>query len=80
MEKKSFNIITERPEDMPYEDYKVYMRIQTKAIKNYLKGKYIWISRLRPTKNILDLVGREEYKDFAHLMIKGATYVKPKNK
>lgn len=78
MEEKSFNIITKRPDDMPYDDYKTYIKVQKKAIKKHLKGNYVWISRLYPTANILELVGTDEYKAMAPLLLKGATYIKPK--
>jgi hypothetical protein len=55
--------ITERPEGMEFNLYKIWMKAQTKSIKNYLKGKYIFESKTAQNK----LMG-----------IKGKTYIKEK--
>lgn len=74
-----FKIITARPEGMKYEDYKTYMRAQKKAIKQYLKGRLVHLSKLYPSPKVLALLKEEEYKDLAILLHKGNTYVKPKD-
>lgn len=77
-ELESFEIMTRRPEGMAYEDYKTYMRAQKKAIKKYLKGRLFHLSKLHPTKEVMNLLQEEEYKEMSSLLFKGRTYVKPK--
>lgn len=78
-EKGEFNIITRKPDGMPYDDYKTYMKAQKKAIKKYLKGNLIHLSKLYPTTNVLALLAEPEYKDMVILLTKGQTYIKPKD-
>ncbi len=73
----TIELITKRPDDMDFDDYKLYMKIQKKGLKKYLKGRNVWISKLHPTPEILEAVAEEEYKEFAQLLTRGATYIKP---
>jgi hypothetical protein len=75
----SFKIITKRPESMSYEDYKIYMRAQKKAIKKYLKGTMVHLSKLYPTPKIMQLLQEKEYQEMAILLHKGRTYIKPED-
>ena len=74
----TFKIITNRPEDMAYADYKTYMRAQKKAIKKYLRGHVVHLSKLYPTTDVLKLLSEKEYSGMAILLTKGNTYIKPK--
>lgn len=74
-----FKVITRRPDEMAYADYKTYMRAQKKAIKRYLKGSLFHLSKLHPTQTVLSMLAEEEYKDMRILLTRGLTYIKPKN-
>ena len=78
-ENRSFEIITSRPEGMPYEDYKVYRKAQKKAIKKYLKGTIVHLSKLYPTTKVLQMLAEKEYESLIPLLTKGVTYIKPKD-
>jgi len=51
------DILTSRPEGMPYEEYKGRMRAQKKIIKMYLKGELIHLSKLYPHPKVLKRFG-----------------------
>lgn len=48
------DILTNRPEGMPYDEYKARMKAQKKVIKQYLKGEMIHLSKLYPHSIIMD--------------------------
>lgn len=48
------DILTSRPKDMEYDEYKARMRAQKKIIKQYLKGEMVHLSKLYPHQAILD--------------------------
>ena len=76
-----FNIITERPDDMSFEDYKKLRKLQQLLVKNKLKGKLVWLSKLKDTPAVRKFLKEEKLDDaekFASLLEKGITYRKDK--
>lgn len=71
-------IITARPKGMPYDDYKTYLRSQSKAIKQYKRGKLIWLSKLFPTVDVMQELRKDNWEDTespARLLTTGETFV-----
>jgi hypothetical protein len=56
-------LITERPEGMDFELYKIWRKAQEKSIKHYLRGKFVFTSKSNKDK----VEG-----------IKGKTFINPK--
>ena len=72
------NTITERPEDMSYEDYKTYRKAQDKALKQYKKGRLVWLSKLYPTQEVLQELVKNNWQgedSLGRLLNKGETFV-----
>ena len=57
--KESFEILTSRPKDMPFEDYKTFLKIQKKMLKKRKKGKLVWLSKLEPTPMVLQQLAED---------------------
>lgn len=71
-------ILNERPEDMSFEDYKSFRRIQDKLIKRHKKGKVVFLSKLFPTKTVLEQLRETKTQDsVGQLIFKGTSYRKP---
>ena len=72
------NIITERPEGMSYEDYKTYLKAQDKTLKQYKKGRLVWLSKLYPTQEVLQELVKNNWQgedSLGRLLNKGETFV-----
>jgi hypothetical protein len=72
------NIITERPKDMSYEDYRTYRKAQEKALKQYRKGKVVWLSKLYPTPEVMQELNKNNWlssNSVGRLLEKGETFV-----
>jgi hypothetical protein len=72
------NIITERPEEMTQEEYKMYRKAQDKSLKHYKKGKVVWLSKLYPTYEVLAELGKNGWtgdNSLGRLLNKGETFV-----
>lgn len=77
-----FNIITKRPEDMSFEDYKKLRKLQKILLKKKLKGKLVWLSKIKDTPAVRQFLKEEKLDDadkFASLLEKGVTYKKEKS-
>lgn len=73
------NILTQRPEDMPYEQYKLQRTIQKKFLKHYLKGKVVFLSKLYPSQEVIkELTESKMLETVGQLMFKGTSYRKEK--
>lgn len=71
-------LITERPEDMSYEDYKIYCKAQKKALKQYRKGRIVWLSKLYPTPEVMQELAKNNWlssDSVGRLLEKGETFV-----
>lgn len=72
------DIITARPEGMSYEEYKMYRKAQDKAYKKYKKGRLVWLSKLYPTYEVLEELGKNGWtgeNSMGRLLNKGETFV-----
>ena len=71
-------LITARKEDMSYEDYKTYLKAQDKALKQYKKGRLVWLSKLYPTQEVLQELVKNNWQgedSLGRLLNKGETFV-----
>lgn len=87
------DVLTSRPEGMPYDEYKKRMKAQKKVIKQYLKGELIHVSKLYPSKEMLanldlkrlpsvfELASMEKHSltESLWLFYKGKTYERSKS-
>jgi len=70
-------LITARPEDMSYEDYKTYQKAQDRAFKQYKNGRLAWLSKLYPTQEVLQELVKNNWQgedSLGRLLNKGETF------
>lgn len=69
-------LLTKRPEELPFEQYKALMKIQKKLIKKYKKGKLVWLSKLEATPAVLNQLYQDNMmQSLGGLLKKGETFV-----
>lgn len=70
-----YGMLTNRPEGMDKDEYKIRVKAQNKVIKEYLKGKFIHISKLLPTPAVLEKLGfaKDHYPTTAEILIHSKT-------
>lgn len=67
-------IITKRPDDMSFEDYKTFLKIQNKVLRHYKKGKVVHLAKLYPTERVLAELAKMGDTELLRLIQEGRTF------
>ena len=73
------DVMTKRPEGMSIEEYKKSRLLQDIKLKHHLKGKMVWLSKLKPTTKAINLA-HELGSEYMSLFNVGRTYRKGEEK
>lgn len=70
-------ILNERPSNMSFDDYKMFLKIQKKLLKHRSNGKIVFLSKLHPSKEVIkELQESKMMNTLGQLIFKGVTYRK----